>query len=104
LVDQVALDGYAHPAQRVRCSPDGRHVVVTADQEPLATVLSAADLRAHTTFEVAPGPMGVAFAADGRTALVANHGSGRITVVDLEAARPLRDFPLGVGVETLAYY
>jgi DNA-binding beta-propeller fold protein YncE len=104
LVDSVALEGYAHPAQRVRCSPDGRYVVVTADQEPLATVLSAADLRAHTTFEVAPGPMGVAFAADGCTALVANHGSGRITVVDLEAPRPLREFPLGVGVETLAYY
>jgi DNA-binding beta-propeller fold protein YncE len=104
LVDCVRLDGYASPAQRVRCSPDGRYVVVTADQEPLATVASAADLRAHTTFEVAPGPMGVAFAADGRTALVANHGSGRITVVDLEAARPLREFPLGVGVEALAYY
>jgi DNA-binding beta-propeller fold protein YncE len=104
LVDTVALHGYAHPAQRVRCSPDGRFVVVTADQEPLASVLSASDLRTQTTFEVAPGPMGVAFAADGRTALVANHGSGRITVVELEAARPLRDFPLGVGVETLAFY
>jgi DNA-binding beta-propeller fold protein YncE len=104
LVDRVPLAGYAHPAQRVRCSPDGRHVVVTADQEPLATVLAARDLRQQTTFEVAPGPMGVAFHSDGRTALVANHGSGRITVVDLEAARPLRDFPLGVGVETLAFY
>lgn len=104
LVDTVALEGYAHPAQRVRCSPDGRYVVVTADQEPLASVHSARDLRAQTTFKVAPGPMGVAFAADGRTALVANHGSGRITVVDLEAARPVRDFPMGVGVETLAFY
>ena len=104
LFDTVALDGYAHPAQRVRCSPDGGYVVVTADQEPLASVHSAGDLRAHTTFEVAPGPMGVAFAADGRTALVANHGSGRITVVDLEAARPVREFPMGVGVETLAFY
>ena len=104
MVERVGLKRYTHPAQRVRCSPDGRYVVVTADQEPLATVMSAADLRAHTTFEVAPGPMGVAFAADGRTALVANHGSGRITVVDLAAARPVREFALGVGVETLAYY
>jgi DNA-binding beta-propeller fold protein YncE len=104
LVDTVPLDGYAHPAQRVRCSPDGRYLVVTADQEPLATVLSAADPRQQTTFEVAPGPMGVAFHADRRTALVANHGSGRITVVDLESATPVRDFALGVGVETLAFY
>ena len=103
-VDRVRLDGYAHPAQRVRCSPNGRFVVVTADQEPLATVMDASDLRAHTTFEVAPGPMGVAFHPDGNTALVANHGSGRITVVDLASARPVREFPMGVGVETLAFF
>jgi sugar lactone lactonase YvrE len=78
-------------------------VVVTADREPLASVLSA-DLKNQTTFEVAGGPMGVAFAPDGRTALVANHGAGRITVVDLETPKPLRDFACGVGVETLAYY
>lgn len=103
LVGTVALDGYEHPAQRVRCSPNGQFVVVTADQEPLATVLDSS-LSSQTTFEVAPGPMGVAFHPDGRTALVANHGSGRITVVDLEAAKPVRDFACGVGVETLAFY
>ena len=103
LVDTVRLDGYAHPAQRVRCSPDGRFVVVTADQEPLATVLDGG-LAHQSTFEVAQGPMGVAFHPDGRTALVANHGAGRITIVDLEAGRRTRDFAAGVGVETLAFY
>ncbi|MBV9578823.1 MAG: YncE family protein [Chloroflexi bacterium] len=103
VVDTVRLEGYQHPAQRVRCSPDGQYVVVTADQEPLATVLSG-DLRRQTTFEVAPGPMGVAFHPDGATALVANHGSGRITVVDLGGARPVREFPMGVGVETLSFF
>ncbi len=103
LVGTLRLDGYAHPAQRVRCSPDGRYVVVTADEEPLATVLSA-DLQRQVTFEVAPGPMGVAFHADGETALVANHGSSRITVVDLASARPVREFEMGVGVETLAFF
>lgn len=103
LTDVVRLDGYARPAQRVRCSPDGRFVVVTADEEPLATVLDAS-LTRQSTFEVAAGPMGVAFHPDGRTALVANHGSGRITIVDLEAGRPTGEFAAGVGVETLAYY
>ena len=103
LVDTVPLTGYAHPAQRVRCSPDGRYLVVTADQEPLATVLDGS-LRRQSTFEVAEGPMGVAFHPDGSTALVANHGAGRITIVDLEAGRPTEDFPAGVGVETLAFY
>jgi DNA-binding beta-propeller fold protein YncE len=104
VVDRVRLEGYAHPAQRVRSSPNGRFIVVTADQEPLATVMDASDLRAHTTFEVAPGPMGVAFHPDSVTALVANHGSGRITVVNLESASPVREFPMGVGVETLAFF
>src|SRR5437763_11243594 len=49
LVDRVRLDGYTHPAQRVRCSPDGHYVVVTADQEPLASVLSG-DLTRQNTF------------------------------------------------------
>jgi DNA-binding beta-propeller fold protein YncE len=104
VVDRVRLDGYDHPAQRIRCSPNGQYVVVTADQEPLASVMSASNLREHTTFQVAPGPMGVAFHPDGKTALVANHGSGRITVVDLVAARPVGEFPMGVGVETLAFF
>jgi DNA-binding beta-propeller fold protein YncE len=103
LVETVALQGYARPAQRVRSSPDGRFVVVTADEEPLATVLDAS-LQRQSTFEVARGPMGVAFHPDGRTALVANHGSGKITIVDLEAGRPTGEFEAGVGVETLAFY
>lgn len=103
LVDTINLDGYAHPAQRVRCSPDGRFVVVTADQEPLASVLDGS-LTRQSTFEVAAGPMGVAFHPDGRTALIANHGAGRITIVDLETGRPSANFAAGVGVETLAFY
>src|SRR5204863_9522644 len=71
LVETVPLDGYAHPAQRVRCSPDGRFVVVTADEEPLATVLDGG-LARQSTFEVAPGPMVVAFHPGCRAGVVAN--------------------------------
>jgi hypothetical protein len=46
----------------------------------------------------------VAFHPDGRRALVGNHGAGRITVVDLEAAALVREFEAGIGVETLAFY
>jgi DNA-binding beta-propeller fold protein YncE len=103
VLKQVALDGHTQPAQRVRCSPDGRSIVVTATEEPLVTLLSA-DLETHTTLEVHAAPMGVAFHPDGRTALVANHGAGRITVIDLESRTIQRDFACGVGVETLAFY
>jgi len=100
---QVTLHGHAQPAQRVRCSPDGRSIVVTATEEPLVTLLSA-DLETHATLEVHTAPMGVAFHPDGRTALVANHGAGRITVIDLESRTIQRDFACGVGVETMAFY
>jgi DNA-binding beta-propeller fold protein YncE len=100
---RVTLEGHRRPAQRVRCSPDGRFIVVTSTEEPLVTVLDAG-LEAQTTFSTAAAPMGVAFAADGRTALVANHGAGRVTVVDLQAGIPTSDFAAGVGVETLAFY
>jgi DNA-binding beta-propeller fold protein YncE len=103
LVDRVRLADSTIAAQRVRCSPNGQFVVVTNNDESLVTVLSA-DLSSQTTFSTHASPMGVAFHPDGKTALVGNHGAGRITVVDLEAAAPVRDFEAGVGVETLAFY
>ena len=103
LVRRVRLDGSTIAAQRVRCSPNGRYVVVTNNDESLVTVLDAG-LERQTTFPVSKAPMGVAFHPDGRTALVGNHGAGKITVVDLEAAAPIREFEAGVGVETLAFY
>jgi len=103
LVGRVRLADSTIAAQRVRCSPNGRFVVVTNNDESLVTVLSA-DLSSQTTFPTSASPMGVAFHPDGKTALVGNHGAGRITVVDLEAAAPLREFEAGVGVETLAFY
>jgi DNA-binding beta-propeller fold protein YncE len=103
VVGRVPLEGNTVAAQRVRCSPDGRFVVVTNNDESLVTLLSA-DLARQTTLSVSKAPMGVAFHPDGRTALVGNHGAGRITVLDLETATVLRDFAAGVGVETLAFY
>jgi YVTN family beta-propeller protein len=103
LVRTVSLGGHTIAAQRVRCSPDGRYVVVTNNDESVVSVLDGA-LERQTAFAVSASPMGVAFHPDGRTALVSNHGAGKITIVDLEAAAPVREFELGVGVETLAFY
>jgi len=104
LLGQVRLTGHELPAQRVRCSPDGRFVVVTSMEEPLVSILDADTLQDQTALVVAQGPMGVGFAPDGRTMLVGNHGAGRMTVVDLEARCVQREFPAGTGVETLAFY
>ncbi len=48
--------------------------------------------------------MGFAFAADGKTALVGNHGEGTVTRFDLDSGTVLGTFPAGKGVETLAYF
>jgi DNA-binding beta-propeller fold protein YncE len=103
LLRRLRLRGHALPAQRARCSPDGRFVVVTSTEEPLVTILDA-ELEEQTALTVAAAPMGVAFHPDNRTALVGNHGAGRITVIDLEDRAVVRDFPCGTGVETLAFY
>ncbi len=103
LVRRIPLEGHTIAAQRVRCSPNGRYVVVTNNDESVVSVLDGA-LERQTAFPVSASPMGVAFHPDGRTALVSNHGAGKITIVDLEEAAPVREFELGVGVETLAFY
>jgi YVTN family beta-propeller protein len=48
--------------------------------------------------------MGIGFSADGKTALVANHGDGTVSVVDIATATVTRTFKAGTGIETLTYY
>jgi YVTN family beta-propeller protein len=48
--------------------------------------------------------MGFAFSRDGRTALIANHGDGTVSVIDLEKSQVVSRFVGGTGIETLAYY
>jgi DNA-binding beta-propeller fold protein YncE len=103
VVRRVRLRGADKPAQRVRCSPDGRFVVVTSTEQPLVVILDSA-LEHQTPLTVADAPMGIAFHPDNCTALVGNHGAGRVTVLDLDARQVVRDFPVGIGVETLAFY
>ncbi len=99
----VELSGHEKPAQIARFSPDGRYLVVTSFEEPLATILDPA-LEKQRLLHLGDGPMNMAFHADGRTALIANQGDGTICVVDLELAEVTRSVPVGQGVETLAFF
>ena len=99
----VALSGHAEPAQIARYSPDGRHLVITSFEEPLATILDQA-LNTQRLVRLGRGPMNMAFHADGRTVLIANQGDGTICVVDLASARVQRSVPAGQGVETLSFF
>ena len=99
----VELRGHAEPAQIARYSPDGKHLVVTSFDEPLATILDPA-LETQRLVHLGQGPMNMAFHADGRTVLIANQGDGTICVVNLASAEVLRTVPVGQGVETLSFF
>lgn len=99
---RVPLTGIKEAAQRVRYSPDRRHVLVTSTADPVVTTLGAGLARQRTVL-AGKGPMGVAFHAHGRAAPIANHG-GTVTVADLEAGLATTEFPAGKGIETLAHF
>ena len=68
-------------------------------------IFDAANLRApQRTITVGASPMGIGFSADGKTALVANHGDGTVSVLDLATATVTKTFKAGTGIETLTYY
>ena len=71
----------------------------------MVNIIDVAD--AHGKQQVIPvgkDPMGFAFAPDGKTVLVANHGDGTVSVIDLSQNRVVSTFTGGTGVESLSYY
>jgi DNA-binding beta-propeller fold protein YncE len=98
----VRLSGHSRPAQIARFSPDGRHLVVTSDDEDVATILDAG-LRHQVTVSTGRQPMDMAYAPDGRTVVIGNQGDGTLTVVDLEDGRATATVSAGAGVEALAF-
>jgi len=68
-------------------------------------VFDAANLKGEQkVLPTGKDPMGLAFSADGKTTLVANHGDGTVTVVDLSKMQVVSNFKAGTGIETLTYY
>ena len=103
IVSTVPLDGHDKPAQIARFSPDGRHLVVTSVDAPLATVFDAR-LETQRLMRLGNGPMNMAFHPDGRTVLIANQNEGTLSVCDLNRAEVLRTVQAGAGVEALSFF
>jgi YVTN family beta-propeller protein len=84
----------------------GRIPVPHGPQGIVASPDGASDLHApqQVVKSGGTGLMGFAFAADGKTVLVGNHGQGTVSRIDLETAAVIKTFPAGKGVETLAYF
>ena len=85
-------------------SPDGRYLVAVGYAEGTGWVIDGRDYRKQVAFAVAKGPQGIAFAPDGKTALVSSHDEGLITKVDLATGKAVAAYDGGQGIENLAYY
>jgi DNA-binding beta-propeller fold protein YncE len=109
-IGRVALVGNAYSnikrsrLAKLMFSPAGDHMIVTAYAGGMAWHVDPANYRAQTQIPLAKGPQGIAFAPDGRTALVSSHDSGLLTQIDLAQRRAIACFDGGNGIEVMAYY
>jgi len=106
VVDRIQVRGVEKGMYKIFYSPDGK-TVLTCVTNGQVNIFNAADLHASQRIVQVgskSNPMGFAFSADGKTALVGNHGEGTASLIDLQTATVLKTFPAGKGVETLAYY
>ena len=104
-VDKIRVMGVEKGLYKVFYSADGKRVL-TALPSGQINIFTASDLHAPQQVMKSSGTalMGFAFAADGKTALVGNHGEGTVSRIDLVTATIIKSFPAGKGVETLAYF
>ncbi|MEQ1948123.1 MAG: hypothetical protein ABL995_13090 [Bryobacteraceae bacterium] len=105
VVDKVSLKGNTKGGYKVYYSADGKRVLTMSLTERLANIFDTANLHGEQkVLAVGKDPMGFAFSADGKTALVANHGDGSVSVIDLDKGQVVKEFHAGTGIETLTYY
>jgi YVTN family beta-propeller protein len=101
----IPLQGNTRASFKPRFSADGSKLLVCNMAERLVNIIDVADPHGkQQVVTVGKDPMGFAFAPDGKTVLVANHGDGTVSVIDLFQNRVTSTFMGGAGVESLAYY
>ena len=105
IIDTVAVDKNGVGPFRARYSPDGATLITVNHMTPVANIFDARNLHApQQTLTVGQQAFGIAYSADGKTALVSNHGDGTVSVIDLMKKQIVRSITVGTGIETLTYY
>ena len=105
IIDTVVVEKNTVGPFRVRYSPDAATVITVNASNALANIFDARNLHApQKTLTVGQQAFGIAYSADGKTALVSNHGDGTISVIDLTKNQVVQTFKAGTGIETLSYY
>ncbi len=103
VIERIALKDSTQGAYKAYYSPDGKWLLTMSGS--LVSIFDANDLHApQRVVTVGASPMGIAFSNDGKTALVANHGDGTVSSLDLASATITKTFKAGSGIETLTYY
>jgi YVTN family beta-propeller protein len=103
--ERIALKDQSRGGYKAYFSPDGKKLLTMNMTSKLINVFDVANLHAEQkTLPTGKDPMGIGFSADGKTVLVANHGDGSVSVIDLQKLEVVRNFHAGTGIETLAYY
>jgi YVTN family beta-propeller protein len=105
VIDRITLEGNTKGGYKPRYTPDGAKVLTMSMNGSFVNILDAANLHGkQQVLTVGKDPMGFAFTADSKIALVANHGDGTVSVIDLNQGRVVSSFMGGTGIETLSYY
>jgi YVTN family beta-propeller protein len=105
IIDTVSVEKNTIGPFRARYSPDGSLLITANHVNSLANIFDARNLQGpQKVLTVGQQAFGIAFSADGKTALVSNHGDGTISVIDVAKSQVIRTFKAGTGIETLAYY
>ena len=105
VTERIPLKDQTRGAYKPYFTPDGSKLLTMSENPPVIDIFDAHNLRgAQTVIPVGKDPMGLAFSADGRTALVANHGDGTVSIVDLNTSAVTGNFHAGTGIETLTWY
>jgi len=105
VVDHVMLKDNQGGVYKVKYSLDGSKIFTMTLRGAFVNEISASNLHGEQkVLTVGKDPMGFAFSPDGKTMLVANHGDGSVSVVDLKEWKVVNTFHAGTGIETLTYY
>jgi YVTN family beta-propeller protein len=103
--ERIPLKDQTRGGYKAYFSPDGKKLLTMNMSGKLINVFDTANLHGEQkTLPTGKDPMGIGFSADGKTVLVANHGDGTVTVIDMQKMEVARTFHAGTGIETLAYY
>jgi DNA-binding beta-propeller fold protein YncE len=90
--------------RRVRVSPDNHYVVVSSNQDHLASIYQAASLKPVASFPTKKSPMGFGFAPGGTRAYICCHDDAEVFEFELATGRVTRTFATAAGCEFIVAY